>query len=60
MEDADGFRARLTTVDSIQSDGTTQDLTFAVTSSPSEFTTAVSEWLDEFLRHAQNVIDGDR
>jgi hypothetical protein len=52
------FRARLSALARTRDGGQEEELTVAVASSPGDVLSAVSDWLDEFLRHAQNPIDG--
>jgi hypothetical protein len=52
------FRARLSSLAGSPDGGQEEELTVAVASSPRDVLTAVSDWLDEFLAHAPNPIDG--
>ncbi len=59
LEDGDGqFRARLSSLARTR-DEQEEELTVAVASSPRDVLTALSDWLDEFLAHAPDPIDGD-
>jgi len=59
LEDGGGqFRARLSSLARTPDGAQEEELTVAVASSPRDVLTAVSDWLDEFLAHAPNPIDG--
>jgi hypothetical protein len=53
----DGFRGRVTTVDTTVSHGG-GELTVGVASSPGEMVDAVRAWLDEFLGRSSQPADG--
>ncbi len=52
------FRARLSSLARARDEGQEEELTVAVASSPSDVLTALGDWLDEFLDHAPDPIDG--
>jgi hypothetical protein len=52
------FRARLSSLARPPDGGQEEELTVAVASSPRDVLSAVSDWLNEFLAHAPNPIDG--
>ena len=60
-QDSDGFRSRLSSIDTSGGAGGRDEVTFAVTSSKSEVLSAVLRWLDESARPpAANPIDTDQ
>jgi hypothetical protein len=58
LEDDTELRGRLTAVEISQGGEPGQEVTVIVASTPSDVIEAVRAWLDEFLGHATNPVDG--
>ncbi|MGY1640609.1 hypothetical protein ACI782_05675 [Geodermatophilus sp. SYSU D00703] len=57
LENADAFRARLTSLAGATDQSPAHEVTVAVTSSPGEVLNAVRDWLDDFIGDGTDPID---
>jgi hypothetical protein len=58
-QSADGFRGRVSSIDTWGGSGGADEITLTVASSTSDVLDAVRRWLDGFVRSAANPIDTD-